>query len=157
MSDLPSLALAAVVASLASLAGCASPEKTPIVVQCTTPVAPDRAGPALVGQAYGMAMTALPLNSVQFSAGDVARSLAVQNLYASRTLTNTVEISARFVSCLDSPSTILVRTSFLRANSAPAEPASAWKSVYLQPRGTAVYSESSVSLDAASYLIEVTK
>jgi hypothetical protein len=136
--------------SSATLAG--SP---PVVAQCETPTGGDRLGPALVGQAYGMAMTPLPLNSVQFGSDAASRSMAVQNLYAARTPTNTVEVSARFVSCLDKPAMVLVRASFLRANSAPAEPPSAWKSVYLEPRATAVYSELSTSIDAAHYLIEV--
>lgn len=157
MRAILSIATLAIVAVTLSVGGCATPEKTPVVVECTTPVAPDRPGPALVGQTYGMTITPLPLNSVQFSGGEIARSTAIQNLYASRTPMNTVEISARFVSCADTPATLMVRTSFLRANTSPAEPASAWKAVYLQPRGTAVYTELSISLDAASYLIEVTK
>ena len=129
--------------------------RPPVVAQCETPIGGERPGPALVGQAYGMAMTPLPLNSVQFGSDAASRSMAVQNLYAARTATSTVEVSARFLSCLDKPTTVLVRTSFLRENSAQAEPPSAWKAVYLEPRATAVYSEMSTSIDAAHYLIEV--
>jgi len=129
----------------------------PVVAQCSTPIASNRPGPALVGQSYGMAMTALPLNSVQFGSNAAAQSMAIQSLHAARTATNTVQVLARFVSCLDSASMVQVRTSFLRADTSPAEAPSAWKTVHLLPRGTAVYDESSVSLDAAHYLIEVMK
>jgi hypothetical protein len=142
------------------LAGCARDRldgSPPVVAQCDAPTGGDRPGPALVGQAYGMAMTPIPLNSVQFGSNDASRSLAVQSLHAVRTATGTVELSARFVSCLDTPTTVLVRTSFLRASTAPAEAPSAWRSVYLSPRATAIYSELSISLDAATYLIEIAK
>ena len=119
------------------------------------PTAGDRPGPALVGQGYGMTMTPLPLNSVQFSSKGLSRTMAVQSLYAARTPTNTVEVSARFLSCADKPATVMVRTSFMRASTAPAEAPSAWKTVYLQPRAIAMYSELSVSTDTAIYLIEV--
>jgi hypothetical protein len=144
-------------ALVALLQACAQPlsGSPPVVASCETPTGGDRLGPALVGQPYGMAMTPLPLNSVQFGSDAASRSVAVQSLYAARTQTSTVEVSARFLSCQDKAATVLVRTSFLRANSAPAEPPSAWKSLYLEPRATAVYSELSTSIDAAHYLIEV--
>lgn len=146
------------IALLLLLPACVQPplaEAPPVVARCTTPIAGNRTGPALVGQSYGMAMTALPLNSVQFGSNVVAQSMAIQSLHAARTATNTVQVFARFVSCLDSASMVMVRTSFLRADTAPAEAPSAWKAVHMLPRGTAIYDESSVSLDAAHYLIEV--
>lgn len=151
------LLLIVLLATAVAMHGCATPERTPLVVQCTTPVAPDRAGPALVGQPYGLTMTPLPLNSVQFGSTDSARSLAVQALYAERTATGTVVINARLVSCLDSASSVRLRTSFMRENTSPAEQASAWKTVWLEPRATAVYTEFSTSTDAVSYLIEIAK
>jgi len=100
-------------------------------------------------------MTALPLNSVQFGSHAVASALAVQNLYASRTPNDTVQVVARLVSCTDQPSSVKIRTSFLKADTAPSEPPSAWKIVFLQPRSTAVYAELSTSHDTAAYLIEI--
>lgn len=138
-----------------TFAGCAS--TPPVVVQCSTPIASDRTGAALVGQPYGMAMTPLPLNSVQFGSHDVARVLAIQNLYAERVPTDLVKVSVRFVSCGDEATSVRVRTSFMRANTAPSEPASAWKTVHLEPRATAVYTENSTNRDAASYLIEIAR
>jgi hypothetical protein len=156
-------ALAACVAAVAwagavaPLAGCgALPGAPPVVAQCSEPNVSDRPGPALVGQTYGMAMTPLPLNSVQFGAMDIARSMAIQSLYASRTPTGTVQVAARLLSCADTPVVVRLRTSFLQSSTAPAEPASAWHDVFLAPRATAVYTEMSTSVDAATYLVEIT-
>ena len=136
--------------------GCTLPPgQGPVVSQCG-PVANARpAGAALVGQPYGAAMTPMPLNSVQFGAADLAKAMAVQNLYAARTATGTVQLNVRFVSCLDVPASVLVRTSFMRTDTSPAEAPTPWKLVHLPPRATALYSELSASLDATTYLVEV--
>lgn len=102
-------------------------------------------------------MTALPLNSVQFGSSEVAHSVAIQSLFAERSSSDTVQVTARLVSCLDVPAAVRVRTSFLRASTAPAEPTSGWKTVYLEPRATALYTEFSTSRDAASYLVEIAR
>jgi hypothetical protein len=142
----------------ALLAGCATvPATPPVVVECTVPANAVRSGPALVGQTYGMAMTPLPLNSVQFDSHTAAGMLAVQSLFAERSPTDTVQVTARFVSCADRPAAIRVRTSFMRASTAPAEAPTAWKTVHLEPRATAVYTEYSTSREVASYLIEVAR
>jgi hypothetical protein len=137
------------------LAGCAT--KAPLVSRCSMPLGGgDRAGmPALVGLQYGEQATAIPLNSVQFSSWDAAKTLAVQRLSAGRTAANTVEVAARFVSCSNQPQTVRVRTSFLDANQAATEAPSAWRTVYLQPHLTANYSERSTATTVQSYLIEI--
>ena len=127
----------------------------PLVTECSQSMKGDRTGPALVGVEYGRRATPIPLNSVQFSEWPSARAVAVQRLYAARTPTSTVQVTARFVSCLDDPTTLLVRTSFLDESQAPSEPTSAWKSILLEPRLTTVYSETSTSTDVANYLIEI--
>jgi hypothetical protein len=111
--------------------------------------------PALVGEQYGLKMSPIPLNSVQFSEWKTPNILAVQQLFAARTPAQTVEVTARFVSCADQPFSIKVRTSFLDAGQAPTEEPSAWQTMFLQPHLTAVYSEKSTSRAAAQYLIEV--
>jgi hypothetical protein len=141
--------------ALAVLTGCVT-NPAPPVVQCKFPMKGARPGAALVSQEYGPQMTPIPLNSVQFSDWSIARSLAVQHLFASRTPTDTVQVVARLVSCVDRELTVKVRTSFLDANQAPVEGTSAWQTVYLTPRLTATYSERSTSKGVASYLIEVT-
>ena len=152
--------LVSILMGAATLTGCASPapgpsDPTPRVVDCKPAPTTGRAGVALVGQAYGMAMTPLPLNSVQFGSTALARSVAVQNLYAERTPSDVVQISVRLVSCIDTPAVVRMRTTFMRTDTAPAEAPSAWKQVYLEPRATALYAELSVSRDAASYLVEI--
>lgn len=140
------------------ISGCVTPpfpSEAPVVVQCATPISPNRAGPAMVGQNYGLSMTPLPLNSVQYGSPATANAMAVQALFAERSPTDTVQVTARFVSCQDVPTSVRIRTSFMRASTAPAEPPSAWKTVYLEPRATALYTEISVARDVASYLVEV--
>lgn len=144
------------VAVLGALGGCAQvPGNPALVVQCTAPASGTRTGPALVGQSYGLAMTPMPLNSVQFGSPDLTNLLAVQAMFAERSPADTVQLTVRLVSCADRAASVRVRTSFLRANTAPSEPASAWRVVYLEPRATALYTESSTARDVASYLVEI--
>jgi hypothetical protein len=147
--------LSLIFALYGSLVACAVPGHPPLVVQCSGPEKGNRGGPALVGQEYGMQATPIPLNSVQFSNWTTVKNFSVQRLYASRTASNTVQVTVRFVSCADNPLAIKVRTSFLDANQAPTEPMSAWQTVFLQPRLTTVYEEKSTSRSVANYLIEI--
>jgi|SRR5690606_2749495 hypothetical protein len=154
------VASALTVASLLSLAACHTVHgNPPVVAECAAPQPGEgiRSGPALVGQNYGMQMTAIPINSVQFDSHATARAIAVQQLFARRTASDTVEVTARFVACGDELSTVRVRTSFLRADHAPAEMPSAWQQLHLGPRMTAVYREFSTSRDVAGYLLEVAR
>lgn len=134
-------------------AGCAS--QPPLVAECSKKITGDRTGPALVGEEYGRQATPIPLDSVQFSNWNVAKSVAVQRLFAARTATNTVQVTARFVSCSDAPVSLLVRTSFVDGNQAPTEPASGWRPISVQPRMTGSYTEFSTSTNVANYLIEI--
>jgi hypothetical protein len=127
-------------------------------VQCQAPTGPRPAGdgPALVSQEYGTSSTPIPTNAVQFTHEGLARSVSVQALFAGRSDTGTVQVSARLVNCLDKPLVLRARTSFMQRSTAPAEPTSAWQNVFLSPRATAVYQEKSLSGDAvALYLIEL--
>jgi len=142
-----------IVAAIAAVGCVAQP---PLVTQCSPTLSGDRhAGPALVGHEYGPQTTPIPLNSVQFSDAATSRSLAVQNLFAKRTPGDTIAVSARFVSCADADLAVRVRTSFLTADESPAEPVSAWRTVYLHPHLTGSYAENSTSRDVANYLIEI--
>jgi hypothetical protein len=145
-------------AALLLATGCVTsgPGNTPVVMECSTQ-AGIRSGPALVGQSYGMQMTPIPLDSVQFDAQSTAATVAVQQLYATRTAGDTVRVTARICSCADAPTSIRVRTSFLRRDTAPAESPSAWKLVHLSPRALAYYEEASVSRDVGHYLIEIAR
>jgi hypothetical protein len=145
----------ALIVGCALASSCVS-QRVPLVVSCGGSVRTHAiTGPALVGAEYGVQTTPIPLNSVQFSDRETTKVVAVQRLYAARTTTNTVQVTARFVSCSDTPFNLRVRTSFLDGDQAPTEETSSWRSVYLQPRLTATYTEKSTSKNAESYLIEV--
>jgi len=138
----------------AAMAGCAPMEGR--VVECKAPnSSPQRAGPALVGQAYGMEMSPIPLDAVQFTDAQLWERVAVQHLSAERTGGDTVRVNARLVNCTSQPTAVYVRTSFLDSRQASVEQPSAWQIVHLQPRATGAYSESSATTRVSNYLIEV--
>ena len=135
--------------------GCATvPDQ---VVTCKYPEGPRTIkGPALVGQEYGIQMSAIPLDAVQFTDNRVAFAVAVQGLHAARTPADTVQVTARLVNCTDTPLAVKARTSFMKTTQAPTEPPSAWRTVFLRPRSTGTYTESSVGRsEVANYLIEI--
>lgn len=140
--------------ALAALSGCAGP---PLVVECK--LESDRArgtGPALVGREYGPKMSAMPLDAVQYTDRSLIRRVAVQALWASRTEMQNVSVDARFVNCTDRTVQLGVRTSFMDERQRPTEPASGWKTVFVQPRASATYSEVSLARQkVANYLIEI--
>lgn len=146
--------LAASMVSL--LTACATPPDHK-VVECSAPAKSGRApGPALVGASYGMEMTPIPLDAIQFTNAALWQQVAVQQVSASRTATDRVEVVARLVNCTDKVVIISARTSFMDERTAPTEPISAWQRVFIQPRSTALYSEKSISPDRVRhYLIEV--
>lgn len=144
-------------AASSMLLACTTPERTPVVAKCGEMQLTDRAGPALVGQTYGRKMTALPVNSVQFDSANTSQSVAVQHLSAARSEVNTVQVSARLLSCMSEPLTVRVRTSFFGSDQQPLEQPSAWQELYFAPRTIAIYQETSVSPDATGYLIEIAR
>lgn len=148
---------AAWLAAMLVLAGCQTvvpTEKRVVECRVPDPIAL-RKGPALVGQPYGLEMTAIPLDAVQFTNASLWEHVAVQHLSAARTPTDTVQVHARLINCTDGPIVIGVRTSFMDESQAPSEATSAWQTVHLRPRSTAQYSESSISTRVRHYLVEV--
>ncbi len=143
-------------AVVTALSGCAG-TGTPLVVECK--LESDRRevpGPALVGQEYGPKMSVIPLDAVQYTDKSLTRRVAVQTLSATRTETETVSVDVRFVNCTSSAVQLGVRTSFMDKKQRPTEAASSWKTVFVQPRATATYSETSVGREnVANYLIEI--
>lgn len=148
------LTIAAIAAAL--LAGCAT-DVPDAVVECSVPKArPAPKGPALVGHEYGMKMSPIPLDAVQFTEQRIANAVAVQALYAARSPAQTVQVTARFVNCTDEPLAVRARTSFLKSTQAPSEPMSAWQTVYLSPKATGIYTESSIGRsEVTNYLVEL--
>ena len=148
------LMLAALAGSL--LATTAAAENN--VVKCKTwqarraaPVA----GPALVAN-VPKSMTPIDLNAVQFTDKPLTRQMLVEGLFARRTETDTVEVTARFINCTDKPLQVQARSSFMDLTQAPTEPVSAWTQVFIPPKGTGTYRERSMSRDEVQYyLIEL--
>ena len=139
-------------------AACVSPQVSrPIVVACEAPRPVERSGPALVGQAYGMQATPVPVDSVQFDSYGTASLVAIQQTFAERTNADTVRLQARFVSCSDAPAQVRVRTAFLKRGFAPAEPPTAWQTMYLEPRALAHYEVLSTAFDVTNYVIEIAR
>nr|WP_314444503.1 hypothetical protein [uncultured Sphingomonas sp.] len=128
------------------------------VVRCNTAKAgkaPPYAGAALVAN-IPKSMTPIDVNAVQFTDRAMTRQVIVEGLFARRTPTNTVEVSARLVNCTDRPLQLLARSSFMDAVQYPVEAASAWTRVIIPARGTGLYREQSISQDEVGYyLIEL--
>lgn len=101
------------------------------------------------------AFTPVPLETVQFVDPAILRQVMVQTVAAQRTATDTVQVMARLVNCTSTPIQLQARTSFLSAGLGPAEPTSAWRPLFLQPRSTGVYEEKSTSTQVGHYLIEL--
>ncbi len=152
--------LPAVLLSMA-LAACGTMERT---VQCAMPPSTGDGrpaprvvkGPALVGEEYGLLLAPIPLDSVVFMDTATANRVMVQAMRASRTPTDTVQLHARLLNCSGTPLELQARVNFLLESQAPAEPASAWRSVVIQPGAMATYTELSLGgSEIAHYLVEI--
>lgn len=137
--------------------GCANKPGVKMLVECKTPVDINTRGPALVGEGYGLKMTNIPLDALQYTDATVASSVAIQAVKATRSETDTVLVLARLVNCTDETLTVRARTSFMDQNQFPTEPVSAWKTLFLAPRATTNYQEYSTSKNVGHYLIELAK
>lgn len=141
--------------TLCALSGCKT--TTPLVVECGGPATRGAvSGPALLGQNYGPQMSAIPLDAVQYTDKALTQRVAVQSMFADRTETKTVAVGARFVNCTNEPVALGVRTSFLDDKQRPTETPSAWRTVFVPPKATSNYAETSIARDkVAHYLIEI--
>jgi hypothetical protein len=141
-------------AAIASVPGCMTAARKP-VVECKFPrVAAPPAGSALVAQEYG-SISPIPLDAVQFTDRKLSKEVAVQSLQASRTPTNTVQVTARLINCTDSAVVVGARSNFMDGSQAAIEAQTAWQNVVLQPRAMGVYQESSLSKAVERYVVEL--
>lgn len=128
------------------------------VVKCkpgAARAAPAGSGPALIAN-VSQAMSPIELNAVQMTDKALVRAMVVEGLWAQRTDTDTLMVTARFVNCTDKPLVIKARSSFMDRNQVPTEAASMWRTVFLPPRATATYQERSIATgNVATYLIEL--
>lgn len=112
-------------------------------------------GPALVTD-IPRAMTPIDLNAVLWTDVWSLRHIVVEGLFAERTDTNALMVTARLINCTKKPVSIQVRSNFMDRSQIPTEQASVWKTVFLSPRSTAVYQERSIGTDkVANYLLEL--
>jgi hypothetical protein len=112
-------------------------------------------GPALIAN-VSTSMTPIDLNAVLFTDKQLGRSMVVEGVFAQRTPTNGVKVTARFVNCTKQTLAVQLRSNFMDANQIPTEKASSWKTVFLSPLATAVYEESSIGRDRVdAFLIEL--
>lgn len=151
------LGCAALVALM--LAGCSTPNARPqAMLKCDYKALKANAltgGPALTSTVYG-SIKDIPADAVLMSDATLYRSVIVQQLSTQGTAGGTVQVNARLANCTGAGMSVRARTAFLDAGMAPAEPVSAWRTVFLPPGGMAVYQESSFSAGkAAHYYIEL--
>lgn len=104
----------------------------------------DSAGPALVANVPS-SMTPIDLNAVQFTDRRLGRRLIVEGVQAMRTPAQGLKVFVRLVNCKSQPITVQLRTNFLDSNQLPTEQPSAWRTVFLSPRATAGYEETSIA------------
>jgi hypothetical protein len=101
-------------------------------------------------------MTPIDLNAVQMTDKKLTRAMLVEALFAERTEVDTLHVTARFVNCTDKPLVVKARSSFMTAAQMPTEPPSVWKTVFLPPRATGTYDETSIGgANVGAYLIEL--
>jgi hypothetical protein len=112
-------------------------------------------GPALVAN-VSRAMTPIDLNAVLMTDKPVWKSVVVEGLFARRTETETLEVTARLVNCSKNPIVIQARASFMDEGQAPTEAPSVWKTIFISPLATGVYQERSIGTTrVGAYLIEL--
>jgi hypothetical protein len=161
MQSSASILASAVLAALV-LAGCSStPAARPqALLKCDYKALKASAltgGPALTSTAYG-SVKDIPADAVLISDAGLYNSVIVQQLGTQNTAGGTVQVNARLANCTGAGMSVRARTAFLDAGMAPAEPVSAWRTVYLPAGGMAVYQESSYSSGkAAHYYIELAR
>lgn len=101
-------------------------------------------------------MTPIDLNAVQMTDRRLWKSVIVEGLFARRTETDTLEVTARFVNCTKEPIVIQARSNFMDDMQVPTENASVWKTIFISPLATAVYQERSIATTKiANYLVEL--
>ncbi|MGA0571936.1 hypothetical protein ACO2Q9_14560 [Variovorax sp. VNK109] len=124
----PLLALSLV----AIVSGCATTQSTPpTFAGCRTWEQQQQAG-------------APNLGAVSVLSPELAKVIGVQEVSTARTGTGMAAVQTTVYNCSDVDVALIMRTRFTGARG-QTEPPSAWKSVFLPPRGQATYGESAVS------------
>lgn len=109
-------------------------------------------GPALVAN-VPTSMTPIDLNAVLMTDRNLWKSVVVEGLFARRTETDALEVTARFVNCTKKPIVIQARVDFMDAQQVPTEKESAWQQIYLSPLSTKTYQTSSIGTVKVAYFL----
>lgn len=122
------------------LAGCATTQSTP----------PTYAGCRTWDQQGGQAN----LGAVSVLSPELSKVIGVQDLATSRTGGGMAAVQTTVQNCSDVDVVLSVRTRFT-GDRGQSEPPSAWKTVFLPPRGTVVYGESAVSQATTRMAVDI--
>jgi len=120
----------ATVAAVAVLAGCAATQSTPPTFSGCKTWEQQAGSPHLV--------------SVAVLSPELAKVIGVQEVSTARTGTGMAAVQTTVYNCSDVDVVLTMRTRFT-GDRGQSEPPSAWKTVFLTPRGQATYGESAIS------------
>ncbi len=120
----------ATAAAVAILAGCAATQSTPPTFSGCKTWEQQAGSPHLV--------------SVAVLSPELAKVIGVQEISTSRTGTGLAAVQTTVYNCSDVDVVLTMRTRFTGSRG-QSEPPSAWKTVFLTPRGQATYGESAIS------------
>jgi hypothetical protein len=122
------------------LAGCATTQTTP----------PTFAGCRTWDQQAGQGN----LSAVSVLSPELSRVIGVQEVVTSRTGTGMAAVQTTVQNCSDVDVVLSVRTRFT-GDRGQTEPPSAWKTVFLPPRGQVVYGESAISQATSRVAVDI--
>lgn len=120
----------ATAAAVAMLAGCAATQSTPPTFSGCKTWEQQAGSPHLV--------------SVAVLSPELAKVIGVQEISTARTGTGLAAVQTTVYNCSDVDVVLTMRTRFTGSRG-QSEPPSAWKTVFLTPRGQATYGESAIS------------
>lgn len=121
------------------VAGCATQSTPPTYVGCIT---------------WDKQAAQANLSAVSVLSPELSKVIGVQDLQTSRTGTGMAAVQTTVRNCSDVDVVLSVRTRFT-GDRGQSEPPSAWKTVFLPPRGQAVYGESAVSPASKAISVDI--
>lgn len=94
------------------------------------------------------------LAAVQVLSPELARIIGVHEVSTARTGTGMAAVQTSVYNCTDVDVVLLMRTRFM-GDRGQSEPPSAWRTVFLPPRGTMAYGESAVSPTSRKVAVDI--
>lgn len=130
----------ATAAAVAILAGCAATQSTPPTFSGCKTWEQQAGSPHLV--------------SVAVLSPELAKVIGVQEISTARTGTGLAAVQTTVYNCSDVDVVLTMRTRFTGSRG-QSEPPSAWKTVFLTPRGQATYGESAISQATSKVAVDI--